>query len=504
MTEASRLSAQSSLYAINALADILRTSLGPKGAQKLIKDDIGDVVQSNDGATILRSLNIQHPVARMLVDVSLSQDHSSGDGTTTVVLLTAELFSEATKLMKQKHIHPMRIAEGFTLAMQRAVSVIDAMAVHLTSEQSLLHSVDDAVRHWKQHGVFLARVATTALASKHLSFSQVSMANLAVESVLNVLQMTEGKVTVPADRLLFVRLPAGSTDDSRLVNGIALLHRVTSSRMPRMVQKARVLCVDVPLTTPKFDNKVEYVVSAHTEQSHFAAQEERQELLHAQRIIKTGATVVFSSKDIGPICVGALADAGIMVIRSVAGEVLRAIACLSGAAVLTALVDTDTSVTGVVDCVRESYESGEYIVLVESATARFSTILLHGAATHLLDESQRSLHDAQCVLRKAIESGALLPGGGAVETEIATQLFQYANTVSFEHVDAVTAFANALLALPRILAANAGWDGANVVSKLQHQHSQGYKMYGINVLTGDTVCDDIRATEQSNVDDVPD
>jgi T-complex protein 1 subunit alpha len=430
----------------------------------MLVDDIGDVTVTNDGATILKLLEIEHPAAKVLVELADLQDQEVGDGTTSVVLLAAELLRRANDLVRAK-IHPTSVIAGYRLAMREAVKFVD---------EALARPVAALGRDP------LVSAARTSMSSKIVGGGDGDFfADLVVDAITSVkaVDPDTGSVRYPVKAVNILKAHGRSARESQLMQGYALNAGRAAQGMPRRVSPARVACLDMNLQKARLQMGVQVLVTDPAELEAIRKRESDIAKERVQRILDAGANVVLTTKGIDDLVLKYLVEAGVLAVRRVPKDDLRRVAKATGATVVLTLADMeggetfDASCLGKADEVVEERVADDPVVMVKgAATSRATTLLLRGANDHMLDEMDRSLHDALCVVKRVLESGSVVPGGGAVEAALAVHLSAFATTLGGREQLAVAEFAEALLVIPKTLAVNAAKDATELVAKLRAFH----------------------------------
>lgn len=462
---------KSNILAARAVADAIRTSLGPKGMDKMIKTGKGEVIISNDGHTILQHMAVLHPAARMLVDVSGAQDVEAGDGTTSVVILTGALLGAAEKLL-QKGIHPTIIAESFQRAAARSVEILLDMSTKI--------SLDDREA--------LIRAASTSLSSKIVSQHSHLLGPLAVESVLKISNSDSTNVDLNDIRL--IKKVGGTIDDTELVDGVVLTQNVVKNAGgPTRIEKARIGLIQFQLSPPKPDMENNVVVNDYRQMDKILKEERAYLLNICKKIKKAKCNVLLIQKSIlrdavNDLSLHFLSKLGILVIKDVEREEIE---FLSKSLACKPISDVDLFTEdrlGSADLVEEIESSGSKIVKitgVKNVTSPTVSVICRGANNMVLDEAERSLHDALCVIRCLVKEKALIAGGGAPEIEVSRTLMKEARSLSGTEAFIWNEFAEALEVIPTTLAENAGLNSINVVTDLRNRHENGERNAGISV-----------------------
>ncbi len=456
------------ILAAKTVAEIVKSSLGPKGMDKMLVDNLGDVVITNDGATMLKQMDIEHPAAKMMVEVAKTQDAEVGDGTTSVVIVAGSLLDKAEELL-EKNIHPTTIVEGYKKASEKALEILKKIAVEIDSN-------DDEV---------LKRIAMTSMISKIVAREREYLAKLVVKSVRYIMHEEDGKLKIDLDDIKIEKKPGGSIKDTMFVDGIVLDKEVVHSNMPRRVEGAKIALINAPLEIKKteFDARINI---ANPEQLKLFIEEERRLLKEmVDKIVSTGANVVICQKGIDDIAQHYLAKAGILAVRRVKQSDMEKISKATGARIVNSIEELSKADLGASKVVEERKIEEDKFVFIEGCTkARSVTILVRGGNERVVDEVDRSLRDALSVVRDALLKPAIVAGGGAPEAEVAKEIRKWAAKLSGREQLAAMAFADALEAIPLTLAENAGLDTIDIDVKLKAAHNSGQKWAGIDVFKG--------------------
>ena len=457
------------IMAARAIAETLKTTLGPKGMDKMLIDSLGDVTITNDGATILDEIDVQHPAAKLMVEIAKAQDDEVGDGTTTTVVLAGELLKEAEVLL-DKNIHPTVIISGYKKAADKAREVIEKIAIPVKYE-------DDEL---------LKKVAKTAMYSKAVAAARDYFAELAVKAVKQVAEQRNGEWIADTDNIQFIKKQGGSLFDTQLVYGMVIDKEVVHAGMPKVVKNAKIALLNCPLEVEKPEISAKIQITSPEQMKAFLDEEIRLLREMVEKIKKVGANVVFCQKGIDDMAQHYLAKYGILAVRRVKKSDMEKLSRATGARIVTNIEDLTEKDLGYAELVEERKVAEERMVFVEGCkNPRAVTILIRGGLEKFVDEAERSLTDAVSVVADAIEDGKVVPGGGAIETEIAKELRKYATQVGGREQLAIEAFANAIEVIPRTLAENAGLDPVDIITELRaaHEKPDGWK-YGVNVFEG--------------------
>jgi len=444
-----------------AIANIVKTSLGPVGLDKMLVDEIGDVTITNDGATILAQLDIEHPAAKVLVELAQLQDQEVGDGTTSVVIIAAELLKRANELVKN-NIHPTVVMAGYRLALKESVKYI---------KSNLVVSAETMNR------VNLINAAKTSMSSKIIGAEPEFFAEMAVAAALKVKTERDNKTKCQIANIHILKSHGQSALNSELVDGYALNCTKASPAMPARLENVKIALLDFNLQKHKLQMGVQVVVTDTKQVEEIRQREMDITKEKIQKIIEAGARVILTTKGIDDLCLKYFVEAGAMAVRRVKKEDLKRIAKATGGSVVVTMADLegneafDASNLGEAAMVSEErVGDGELIYFRGCKTAQACTIVLRGANEFMLDEMDRSLHDSLCVIKRMLESNSLVAGGGAVETALSIYLESFATTLIGREQLAVLQFAEALLVIPRTLTVNAAQDATELVAKLRAQH----------------------------------
>ncbi len=458
------------LMAARAVAEAVRTTLGPKGMDKMLVDSLGDVVITNDGVTILKEMDIEHPAAKMIVEIAKTQDDEVGDGTTTAVVLAGELLKKSEALLDQD-VHPTVIASGYRQAANKAREILNNLAFDVSVKDEQL----------------LKEFAITAMTGKGAEAVGEKLADLIVKAVKAVVD-ENGKVDI--DDVKVEKKVGGTIGDSELIQGIVVDKERIHPNMPKTVKNAKIALLDCPLEIEKTEIDAKIEITSPDQLQSFLDQEEKMLKDMVDKIKKTGANVVFCQKGVDDLVQHYLAKAGIMAARRVKESDLKKLAKSTGARVSTSVDELAKSDLGDAGLVEERKIGDENMIFVEKCKdPKAVSMILRGGTEHVVDELYRAVHDALRVVGVVVEDKKYVVGGGACEVELALRLKDFASTVGGREQLAIEAFAEAMEVIPRTLAENAGLDPIDTLVSLRSKHEgkNGMKTAGINVFTGDAV-----------------
>ena len=460
------------INAAKAVAAAVRTTLGPKGMDKMLVDSLGDVVITNDGVTILKEMDIESPAAKMMVEVAKTVDAEAGDGTTTSVVLGGELLKKAEDLLEQG-LHPAVIALGYRLASEQAIKVLDSIAIDI--------AIDDDEE--------LKKVAQTAITGKSAEASSVFLAEIAIKAVKAITEEdSKGKKVVDVDNISVEKKVGGRMSETKLVQGLALDKEVVHPGMPRKIKNAKIALINASLEVKKTETSAEVKIRTTDQLKSFLAEEERMMRRLAERIKESGANVVICQKGIDDVVQHHLAKEGIMAIRRAKKSDLEKLEKATGGNIVSTVEEMTESDLGHAGLVEERKISGDKMLFIEQCKNPHAvSIVVRGGTEHVVDEVERSLHDMLRVVGSIIEDGKAVAGGGAVETELALKIRDYGASLKGREQLAVEKFAEAMEIIPRTLAENSGLDPIDKLVALKAAHERGEKNAGLNVYTGKIV-----------------
>jgi thermosome len=456
------------IAAAKAVSETVRTTLGPKGMDKMLVDSIGDIVVTNDGVTILEEMNIENPAAKMIVEVAKTQDEEVGDGTTTAVVIAGELLKKAEDLLDQ-NIHPTMIAKGYRLAGEKAEKLLQKIKVQIKPDDY----------------VMLRKVAMTAMTGKNAETEKEVLSKVVVEAVKSIVEKRNGKTVIDNDNIKIEKKSGGSVQDSILIKGIVIDKEKVHAGMPSSVKNAKILLLSEALEVKETERSTEIRVNTPEQLKAFLDQEESYLRDIVQKVKGTGANVVFCQKGIDDVAQYFLAKANIFAARRVKKSDMEKLAKATGAKIVSNLDETSRSDLGFAGEVFETKIAGEDMTFINKCkNPKAVTVFVRGGTEHIIDEIERAVVDSLGDLKAVIEEGTIVYGAGAPEMELSKGLRKYAQSLKGREQLAVSKFAEALEIIPKTLAENAGLDPIDVLTELKSLHDKGKFSYGINVFSG--------------------
>jgi len=450
--------------AAKLIAEIVRTSLGPRGMDKMLVDTLGDVTITNDGATILKEIDVQHPAAKMMVEISKATDNEVGDGTTSVVVLAGALIEKAEELIN-KDVHPTIIVDGYRKSAAKTIEVLNSIAQRIEGSEK-----DE-----------LVRVAMTAMQTKMVSRESEDLAKLVVSAALAVADKTDSGYKMDVDDVKVEKKAGGSIKDTKLIKGIVLDKEVVHSGMPKKIEKAKIALINSALEIEKTEFDAKINISSPDQMKMFLEEENKMLKSMVDKIVDAGANVVVCQKGMDDISQHYLAKAGVLAVRRVKESDMGKMARATGARIVNSLDDLSEKDLGFAELVEERKVETDKWVFVEGCKHPKSvTILIRGGSQRVVDEADRSVHDALMVSKDVLEKPAIVAGGGAPEAYAASKLREWANTLSGREQLAAEKFAEALEVIPLALAENAGMDPIDTLTELRSKQTKGAKWTGVD------------------------
>ena len=456
---------RTNIMAAKLVAETVRTTLGPKGMDKMIVDSMGDITVTNDGVTILEEMQIEHPSAKMIVEVAKTQENEVGDGTTTAVVLAGELLKNAETLLDMD-VHPAVIARGYRLAADKALEILNDMAEKITPR-------DETV---------LKQIAMTAMTGKGAEYAKETLSDLAVKAVKLV---AEDTLPIDRDNIKIEKRSGGSVEDSELIRGIVIDKERVHASMPRLVKNAKLALIDKEIEIKKTEIDAKIEITSPDQLQAFLDQEEKMLRTMVDKIAESGANVLVCQKGIDDVAQHFLAKKGIYAVRRVSDSDMKKIAKATGGVVVTNLHDLKKEDLGFAGAVEErKIGDDEFTYIMECKNPKAVTILVRGGTEHVTNEIERALTDAVGDVAAALRDGKVVAGAGAPEVELAMQLRKYAESLSGREQLAVQSFADSMEVIPRTLIENAGLDPIDIMTELKSAHSKKQKWAGVDVFTG--------------------
>ena len=460
---------KNNIMAAKVIAEVLKTTLGPRGMDKMLIDSLGDITITNDGATILKDIEVEHPAAKMMVEIAKTQDDMVGDGTTTAVVLAGELLKRAEELLDQ-NIHPTILVSGYRKAAVKAVEAINKVAWPVEE--------DDRAT--------LRKVAITSMSSKAIGNAKEHFADMAIDAVMQVVEKRGDKSVADIDNVQVIKKTGKGLFESQLVKGLVIDKEVVHPGMPKMVEKAKIALLDAALEIEKTEMSAEIRIRDPNQMKAFLDQENKMLQEMVQKIKKSGANVVFCQKGIDDMAQHFLAKEGILAARRVKQSDMEKLARATGGKMSTDLNDLKAQDLGMAGLVEERKLGEDKMIFVEKCKdPRSVALIIRAGLERMVDEAERAMNDALSVVSDVLESNKVVAGGGAVEIEAAKELRKYAISVGGREQLAIENFANAIEVIPKTLAENGGLEAIDVLVELRAAHEKTDGQYkGINVFTG--------------------
>jgi len=460
---------KNNIMAAKVIAEVLKTTLGPRGMDKMLIDSLGDITITNDGATILKDIEVEHPAAKMMVEVAKTQDDMVGDGTTTAVVLAGELLKRAEELLDQ-NIHPTILVSGYRKAAVKAVEAINKVAWPVEE--------DDRAT--------LRKVAITSMSSKAIGNAKEHFADMAIDAVMQVVEKRGDKSVADIDNVQVIKKTGKGLFESQLVKGLVIDKEVVHPGMPKMVEKAKIALLDAALEIEKTEMSAEIRIRDPNQMKAFLDQENKMLQEMVQKIKKSGANVVFCQKGIDDMAQHFLAKEGILAARRVKQSDMEKLARATGGKMSTDLNDLKAQDLGMAGLVEERKLGEDKMIFVEKCKdPRSVALIIRAGLERMVDEAERAMTDALSVVSDVLESNKVVAGGGAVEIEAAKELRKYATSVGGREQLAIENFAAAIEVIPKTLAENGGLEAIDVLVELRAAHEKADGQYkGVNVFTG--------------------
>ena len=468
---------KNNITAAKLIAEVVASSLGPRGMDKMLVDSLGDVTITNDGATILKEIDVQHPAAKMMVEISKATDNEVGDGTTSVVVLAGALIEKAEELIS-KDVHPTIIVDGYRKSAIKAIEILSNLA----------QKIDGGDKSQ------LIRIARTSMQTKLVSKESNELAEIVVNAALQVSEKFDSKYKVDIEDVKVEKKAGGSLKDTKLIKGIVLDKEVVHGGMPKRVEKAKIALINSALEIEKTEFDAKINISSPDQMKMFLEEENKMLMTMVDKITKSGANVVICQKGIDDIAQHYMAKANILAVRRVKESDMTKLSRATGARIVSNLDDLSSKELGLADLVEERKVETDKWVFVEGCRHPKSvTILIRGGSQRVVDEAERSIHDALMVSKDVLERPAIVAGGGSPESYTAGKLREWSNSLSGREQLAAEKFAESLEVIPLRLAENAGMDPIDTLTELRSKQLKGSKWSGIDVRNG-------KVTDMSKLD----
>jgi thermosome len=459
---------RNNITAAKTVAEIVRTSLGPRGMDKMLVDTLGDVTITNDGATILKEIDVQHPAAKMMVEISKATDNEVGDGTTSTVVLAGALLEKAEELVS-KNVHPTVIVEGFKKASQKAIDTLRDIAIKVSPTDK----------------EFLGKVARTSMASKMVSANSQELSDIVVDAVLAVAEKSGESYRVDIDNIKVEKKAGGSIRDTKLVHGVILDKEVVHGAMPKRIDGAKVALINSPLEIEKTEFDAKININSPDQMQRFIDEENRMLKAMVDKVVSAGANVLLCQKGIDDMAQHYLAKANIMAVRRIKESDMFKLAKATGARIVSNLDELSASDLGFAKVAEErKVETDKWVFIEECKNPKAVSILVRGGSQRVVDEADRSVHDAIMAVKDVVEYPSVLVGGGAPEALVSLKLREWAGSLSGRSQLAAEKFADGIETIPIVLAENAGMDPLDTQVQLRSRSTTGKARYGIDVMNG--------------------
>ena len=468
LQEKGRDAQKNNIMAAKMVADIVKSSLGPRGLDKMLVDSLGDVTITNDGATILKEIDAQHPAAKMMIEISKTIDTEVGDGTTSSVIFAGTLLAKAEELLK-KDVHSSVIIEGFQAASEKALEVLAEISKKVTPEDRET----------------LLKIASTSMESKLISEDSGSLSQIVVDSIMSITETRDGKSSVDLDNLKVEKKAGGSIQDTALIKGIVLDKEVVHSGMPSKIQQAKIALLNTAMEVEKTEMSAEIRINDPTQMQMFLEEENRMIKTMVDKIHSIGANVVICQKGIDDMAQHFLSKHGILAVRRVKESDMTKLAKATGARITSNIEDISEKDLGAANLVQQKkVESDKWVFIEGCKNPQSVTLLIRGGSQRVVDEVDRSIHDSLMVVKDVIEKPEIVAGGGAPEALLASFLKDWSERFEGRQQLAINKFAEALEVIPLTISENAGMDPIDTMVKLRARQSEGKKWSGIDAKEG--------------------
>jgi thermosome len=458
---------RNNIQAAKLVSELVRTSLGPRGMDKMLVDTLGDVTITNDGATILKEIDVQHPAAKMMVEISKSTDSEVGDGTTSTVVLAGALLEKAEELVT-KNVHPTVVVDGFKKASEKAIEVLRQIATTIDPRDKK----------------YLKKIATTTLASKLVSTNSSELADVVVDSVLAVAEKSGDKYRVDIDNIKVEKKSGGSIRDTKLIQGIVLDKEVVHGAMPKRIENAKIALLNSPLEIEKTEFDAKININTPEQMQLFIDEENEMIKKMTDKITQSGANVVLCQKGIDDMAQHYLQKAGILAVRRIKESDMTKLAKATGARIVSNVKELSSNDLGSANLVEERLvETDRWVFVEDCKNPKAVSILVRGGSQRIVDEAERSVHDALMAVKDAVVYPKIVVGGGAPEAHVAHKIREWANNLEGRAQLAAQKFADGIETIPLVLAENTGMDPLDTQVDLRSKSASGKATYGIDVTT---------------------
>ena len=455
---------KNNINAAKTVAEIVRTSLGPRGMDKMLVDSLGDVTITNDGATILKEIDVQHPAAKMMVEISKATDNEVGDGTTSVVVLAGSLIEKAEELIT-KNVHPTVIVDGYRKCAIKSIELLNNIAIKVTSNE-------------KEQ---LIKIAKTSMQTKLVSKESDDLANIVVTAAQQVSESRNESIKVDLDDIKVEKKSGGSIKDTKLIKGIVLDKEVVHGGMPKRVEKAKIALINSALEIEKTEFDAKLNITSPDQMKRFLDEENTMLKTMVEKLTGSGANVVICQKGLDDIAQHYLAKANVLTVRRVKESDMTKLSRATGARVINNLDDLTSKDLGAADLVEErKIETDKWVFIEGCKNPKAVTILIRGGSQRVVDEADRSVHDALMVTKDVLEKPLIVAGGGSPEAYVSSKLREWTNTLTGREQLAAEKFAEALEIIPLTLAENAGMNQIDTLAELRSKQNKGAKWAGID------------------------
>ncbi len=456
---------RNNISAAKLVSELVRTSLGPRGMDKMLVDTLGDVTITNDGATILKEIDIQHPAAKMMVEISKTTDNEVGDGTTSTVVLAGSLLENAESLIT-KNVHPTVVVDGFKKASEKAIDLLRQAATSIDPKDK----------------TYLKKVAITTLASKLVSSNAEELANIVVDAVLAVAEKAGDKYKVDIDNIKVEKKSGGSIRDTKLINGIVLDKEIVHGGMPKRIENAKIALINAPLEIEKTEFDAKININSPEQMQQFIDEENKMLKKMTDKIAQSGANVVLCQKGIDDMAQHYLQKAGMLAVRRIKESDMTKLSKATGARIVTNINELSSNDLGTANLAEERLVETEKWVFIEGCkNPKAVTILVRGGSQRIVDEAERSVHDALMAVKDVVVYPKILVGGGAPEAYTSHKLREWANSLEGRAQLAAQRFADSIETLPLVLAENTGMDPLDTQVELRSKSSTGKASFGVDV-----------------------